>query len=137
MQMYKFFVVLVGCFLLQPGLATETENAVDIQIGTAMAKVGEPTQLEIKITPKTGFKISRAYRNRIFELSAAEDGLVEFDQGLVRGEVEHDALIFAVSVTPQKAGEHPINGIIRFSFHDGHTMDTKSVPLITTVTGTE
>ena len=74
----------------------------------------------------------------MIELSAAEQDLVTFDEGPVRGSVEKDnTLVFAVNVTPQKLGKHPINGIIRFSFHDDSSIDMKSVPLMTTVTGTE
>ena len=119
--------------------AADTQDAVDIQVlGDATAKVGEPAQIGIKITPKAGYKITRAYRNRVIELSAAEQGLVEFDPGPVRGSVEPDnTLVFVVNVTPKKPGKHPINGIIRFSFIHNYTMDTKSVPLMTTVIGIE
>jgi len=131
------FLSLLG--LVQSGLAAETQEAVDIQVfGDASAKIGQPASIGIKITPKPGYQITRSYRNRVIELSGVEPGLVEFDPGPVRGAVAADnTLVFDVNVTPIKPGKHPINGIIRFSFHDDRTMDMKSVPLMTTVTGIE
>ena len=131
--------LLLSISLLQASWAFDTEEAVDIQIiGDPTAKVGEQAQIDIKISPKEGYKITRAYRNRVIELSAAEQGLVEFEPGPVRGSIEPDnTLVFAVNVTPKKPGKHPINGIIRFSFIHDYTMDTKSIPLMTTVTGVE
>ena len=46
-------------------------------------------------------------------------------------------LVFEVGVTPTEPGAHPINGLMRVSFIDGNKSESKSIPLIATVTGTE
>ena len=45
--------------------------------------------------------------------------------------------MFEVGVTPTEPGEHPINGLMRVRFINGNKSESKSIPLIATVIGTE
>ncbi len=124
--------------LLGPALAADTQEAVDITISDASAKVGEQAYIVAKIVPHAGFEIASNFRNRVGQLSA-NDNTVEFAGKFVRGTVEDGALVFKVPVTPKKAGANAINGVMRFGFvseSDGQRrLDIKVMPLIATVTG--
>jgi hypothetical protein len=132
----KLLILIVLLLIASTSMAYETEEAVTIAVKSASAKVGEKTAIEVKISPLKEFKISHAYRNRVFELSSFDDG-VEFDQKVVTGSLKGDDLMFLISAVPKTAGTHAVNGIIRIGFHYGERVDFKSIPLITTVTGTE
>jgi hypothetical protein len=120
--------------------AAETEEAVDIKIQDAAAKVGEPAYVLARIVPHAGFEIASNYRNRLGQLSANENA-VEFKSPVVGGTVEGGALVFKVAVIPKRTGPNAINGVFRFAFvseADGQRrLDIKSAPLIATVTGTQ
>jgi len=120
--------------------AAETEEAVDISIQDAAAKVGEPAYVLAKIVPHAGFEIAGNYRNKIGQLSANENS-VEFKNEVVRGKLEGGALVFKVPVVPKRPGPNAINGVIRFAFvsesQGQRRLDIKSEPLIATVTGTQ
>jgi hypothetical protein len=107
-----------------------------ITVENASAKIGEPTAVKAVLTAPDGFQFTTVYRHRVIDLSAFDDG-VAFERKVVLGQVKDGALTFEVPVTPTKAGEHPINGLIRVSFNYGSTIESKSVPLMATVTGTE
>jgi len=126
--------------LAKAATAAETEEAVDIDIQDAAAKVGEPAYVLAKIVPHAGFEIAGNYRNKIGQLSANEKA-VEFKNEVVRGTLEGGALLFKVPVIPRRPGPTVINGVIRFAFvsESGgqRRLDIKSAPLMATVTGTQ
>ena len=133
---FMVFCTLGMLLVASIGFAADVKDAVVIDVQSASGKVGQPTAIEIRITPQNNFKISKAYRNRVFELSALDDS-VEFDGRVIRGSIKDGELLFSVGVTPKTPGDHAINGIIRFGFLADGRVDFKSIPLITTVTGTE
>jgi hypothetical protein len=109
-----------------------------LEVENATAKVGEPTAVRAVIIPPDGATLASVYRHRLIDLSAFEDRGVEFDDEMVIGTVEPDGkLVFEVGVTPTEPGAHPINGLMRVSFINGNKSESKSIPLIATVTGTE
>ena len=118
--------------------AADTDEAVDITIKDATAKVGEQSFVLARIAPRAGFEIAGNFRNRVGQLSAAENG-VQFGDKFVRGTVDGGALLFKVPVIPKREGPNAINGVVRFAFvseSDGQRrLDIKTVPLIATVTG--
>ena len=120
--------------------AAETEDAVTITVASASAKVGEKAVIVATITPRDGYKIADAYRNRLMSLSSADSG-VRFDSEVVRATLKDGTLVFKLQTTPLTAGEHAINGVFRFAYvssEDGAgRLDIKSAPLIATVSGTE
>jgi hypothetical protein len=109
-----------------------------LEVENATAKVGEPTAVRAIVIPPEGIKLTSVYRHRLIDLSAFENRGVEFDEEVVIGTVEDDgSLVFEVGVTPTEAGAHAINGLMRVSFINGNKSESKSIPLIATVTGTE
>jgi len=135
-----FSVALVGFAPFGAGLAADTEDIATVSVEDVSARVGEKAIIVAKITPREGYKIAEAYRNRLTTLSAADDG-VEFADKVVRGSMLDGSLVFKIRVTPKTLGAHAINGVLRLGFVsnlDGdYHLDIKSVPLIATVTGTE
>src|SRR5918995_6645685 len=120
-----------------PGFA-DSRVPFALEAENATAKVGEPTAVRAIVVPPEGIKLTRVYRHRIVDLSSFEDRGVEFDDEVVIGTVTGDGkLVFEVGVTPTEPGAHPINGLMRVSFINGDTSESKSIPLIATVTGTE
>ena len=129
----------IGCAVSGGAPAARADERVPytIDVENASAKVGEPTAVVATIRPPEGFKITKVYRNRVVELSSHDDG-VEFEDGVVLGAIQDDgSVVFDVGVTPTKPGPHPINGVIRVSFNSAGRSESKSVPLMATVTGTE
>lgn len=109
-----------------------------LEVEDAAAKVGEPTAVRATIVPPEGAKVTSAYRHRIIELSAYEDRGVAFEDRVVIGTVKDDgSLVFEIAVTPTEPGPHPINGVMRVQFVNGNKSESKSIPLMATVTGTE
>ena len=128
---------LIGIAPGGPSLA-DSRVPFALEVENATAKVGEPTAVRATIVPPEGMKLSSVYRHRLIDLSAFEDRGVEFDDEVVIGTVEPDGkLVFEVGVTPTEPGAHPINGLMRVSFINGNKSESKSIPLIATVTGTE
>jgi hypothetical protein len=108
-----------------------------LEVENATAKVGQPTAVRAIIVPPEGIKLTSVYRHRVIDLSAFEDRGVEFDDEVVIGTVEDDGrLVFEIGVTPTEPGAHPINGVMRVSFIDGNKSESKTIPLMATVTGT-
>jgi hypothetical protein len=124
----------------EPARAAETRDAVTISVEDISAKLGEKATIVARITPRAGFRIADAYRNRITTLSAADDG-VEIDGKVVRGAMQDGSLVFKIRVTATKPGPHVINGVIRFGFvstlASDSQLDIKWEPLVATVTGTQ
>jgi hypothetical protein len=109
-----------------------------LEVENATAKVGELAAVRAKVTPPEGMKLATVYRHRLIELSAYEDRGVEFADEVVIGTVQSDgSVVFEVGVTPTAPGAHPINGVMRVSFINGNKSESKSIPLMATVTGTE
>jgi hypothetical protein len=109
-----------------------------LEVENATAQVGQPTAVRATIIPPEGMKLTSVYRHRLIDLSAFEDRGVRFDDEVVIGTVEPDGkLVFEVGVTPTEPGAHAINGLMRVSFINGDRSESKSIPLIATVTGTE
>lgn len=108
-----------------------------LEVENATAKVGQPTAVRAIIVPPEGIKLTSVYRHRVIDLSAFEDRGVEFDDEVVIGTVEDDGrLVFEIGVTPTEPGAHPINGVMRVSFINGDKSESKTIPLMATVTGT-
>jgi len=135
-----FSVALAGSASLGISLAAETEDMAAVTVEGVSAKVGEKATIVAKITPREGYKIADAYRNRLSTLSAEDDG-VEFQDKVVRGQLLEGSLVFKIRVTARTLGPHPVNGVFRVAFVNSldadYHLDIKSVPLIVTVTGTE
>jgi hypothetical protein len=109
-----------------------------LEVENASAKVGEPTAVRATIIPPAGMKLTSVYRHRLIDLSVLDDHGVEFDDEVVIGTLQGDGrLVFVVNLTPTEPGAHPINGLMRVSFINGNKSESKSIPLIATVTGTE
>jgi hypothetical protein len=131
---------LAALIPLAPGGTSYADSRVPfaLEVENATAKVGEPTVVRAIIIPPDGAKLASVYRHRLIELSAFKDRGVEFDDEVVIGTIEPDGkLVFEVGVTPTEPGAHPINGMMRVSFINGNRSESKSIPLIATVTGTE
>ena len=128
---------LIGLTPCGPSLA-DSRVPFALEVENATAKVGEPTAVRATIIPPQGMKLTSVYRHRLIDLSAFEDRGVRFDDEVVIGTVQDDGkLVFEVGVTPTEPGAHPINGVMRVSFINGNKSESKSIPLIATVTGTE
>ncbi len=116
--------------------ADESANAVELVLSSTTVKVGEETALIAKLTPRDGVTIASNYRNKVSELSALRDG-VSFPSHVVRGVVKDRSLLFTIPIVARSAGEHPINGVIRFGYvHEYGTksaLEVRSLPLIATV----
>jgi hypothetical protein len=128
---------LVGIAAGGPSVADE-RVPFTLEVESATAKVGQATAVRARVAPPAGMKLSSVYRHRLIELSAYEDRGVDFADEVVIGTVLTDgSLIFEVGLTPTAPGAHPINGLMRVSFINGNKSESKSIPLIATVTGTE
>ena len=128
---------LIGIAPHGPGFA-DSRVPFALEVENASAKVGEPTAVRATIIPPQGMKLTSTYRHRIIDLSAFEEHGVEFDDEVVIGTVEDDGrLVFEVGVTPTEPGAHAINGVMRVSFINDNKSESKSIPLMATVTGTE
>jgi hypothetical protein len=128
---------LAGIASSGPGIA-DTRVPYTLEVENATGKVGQPTAVRATIVPPDGMKLASVYRHRLIELSAFEDRGVEFDDEVVIGTLRDDGtLVFEVGVVPTEPGAHPINGLMRVSFINGNKSESKSIPLIATVTGTE
>jgi hypothetical protein len=123
-----------------PGGSSLADSRVPftLEVENASAPVGQPTTVRATIIPPAGIKLTSVYRHRIIDLSAFENHGVEFDDEVVIGTVQDDGrLVFEVGVTPTEPGAHPINGVMRVSFINGNKSESKTIPLIATVTGTD
>lgn len=128
---------LLGVAASGPTIA-DSRVPFTLEVENATAKVGQPTAVRARVAPPEGMRLSSAYRHRVIDLSAYQDRGVEFDDKVVIGTVQDDgSLLFEVDLTPTEPGEHPINGLMRVSFINGNKSESKSIPLIATVTGTE
>ena len=128
---------LIGIAPGQPSIA-DLRVPFALEIENATAKVGEPAVVRATVIPPDGMKLTSVYRHRIIDLTVLDDRGVKFDDEVVIGKVEDDGrLVFEVGVTPTEPGPHAINGVMRVSFVNGNKSESKSIPLIARVTGTE
>ena len=131
---------LAALIVIAPGHPSLADSRVPytVDIENATAKIGEPTVVRAIVIPPDGIKLTSVYRHRIIDLTVFEDHGVKFDDEVVIGKVEPDGhLVFEVGVTPTEPGPHAINGVMRVSFINGNKSESKSIPLIARVTGTE
>ena len=131
---------LAALIVISPGHPSLADSRVPytVEIENATAKVGEPTVVRAIVIPPDGIKLTSVYRHRLIDLTVFEDHGVKFDDEVVIGKVEPDGhLVFEVGVTPTEPGPHAINGVMRVSFINGNKSESKSIPLIARVTGTE
>jgi hypothetical protein len=124
---------------IAPGHPSFADSRVPykVEIENATAKVGESAVVRAIVIPPDGIKLTSVYRHRISDLSVLDDHGVKFDDEVVIGKVEDGRLVFEVGVTPTEPGPHAINGVMRVSFINGDRSESKSIPLIARVTGTE
>jgi hypothetical protein len=134
-------VLLAGA--LFSGLATRAvaddpdPSAFAVEISDVAAKVGAPATMRVVLKVQDGYRILKAYNNRLGRLSSLDDG-VAFDQKSVLPTIEDGALVFEVGLTATKPGKHAINGVARVGYiHGTDNMAMVSVPLIANVTGAE
>ncbi|MDE3176707.1 MAG: hypothetical protein KGM15_11455 [Pseudomonadota bacterium] len=119
-----------------PVLADEPPAYV-VNVSDVTAKVGEPAVMRVTLKIRDGFRILKAYNNRVGSLSSWDEG-VAFENKVVRATAEDDTLVFTVGLRATKPGRHAINGLFRVGYiHDPDEMSMVSLPLIANVTGAE
>jgi hypothetical protein len=117
--------------------SAQQPGAYSVEVNDVFAKVGEHTVMRVTLRLRDGYKVLEAYTNRLGRFSSLDDG-VAFDDKMVSGAAQGNALVFAVGVTPTKPGKHPINGVFRVGYiENSENMSEVSVPLIANVTGTQ
>jgi len=115
----------------------EEPSAYIVEVGDVTAKVGEPAVMLATLRIRDGYRILKAYNNRVIALSSFDDG-VAFERKMVPATVEEGALVFEVGLRATKPGKHPINGLFRVGYiHGADELAMVSVPLIANVTGAE
>jgi len=117
-----------------PGAYSGGTFAVNVESPTV--KLGARALIVATISPAAGYRITDAYRHRIVNLAATDDG-VEIGRKVVRGSVKDGAVVFRVEVVPKTAGPHLVVGVFRFSITDGERLDIKAAPFEATVTATD
>jgi hypothetical protein len=129
---------LSGVMGQSAAMAADKDEAYELSVENASAKVGEATSIKAVLRTTNGHKASKAYNNRLIELSADEKDSVDFAERVVKGKLQDDGSVaFDIGVTPQTPGKHMINGVFRFGFHREGRMNMLSIPLIAEVDGTE
>jgi hypothetical protein len=129
--------ILLGSGAFAPASA-DSRVPYTLDVENATAKVGEPAAVRATVAPPAGMKLSSAYRHRLIELSVYEDRGVDFEDEVVIGTVQDDgSIVFEVGLIPTEPGEHPINGVMRVQFINGNKSESKSIPLMAKVTGTQ
>lgn len=137
MRAVSVIPALAGLMLGGAALADE-RVPFTMDVTDATAKVGEKAAVKATVTPPEGYRLTKAYRHRVIDISALDDEGVEFEDKVVVGSVDDDgSVVFDIGVTPTEPGAHPINGVIRVGFINDSKSESKSVPLMATVTGTE
>ncbi|MEZ5931291.1 MAG: hypothetical protein R3F54_04970 [Alphaproteobacteria bacterium] len=131
-------LVSATVFCLSSAAAAEKDEAYKLSVENATAKVGEATSIKAVLRTVDGYTASKAYNNRLIELSADEKDSVDFADHVVKGKLQDDGSVaFDIGVTPQTPGKHMINGVFRFGFHKEGRMNMLSIPLIAEVDATE
>lgn len=126
-----------GAWALAEEPAASVVIAYDVDVSDLTAKVGEPSVMRVKLKIRDGYRILKAYNNRVGSLSSYDEGVV-FEHKVERASVEGDTLVFTVGLRATKPGKHPINGLFRVGYiHEPGEMAMVSLPLIANVTGAE
>jgi hypothetical protein len=130
--------ILATLFASGGGRAVAEEpSAYIVEVSDVTAKVGEPAVMLVTLRIRDGYRILKAYNNRVIALSSFDDG-VAFERKMVPATVEEGALVFEVGLRATKPGKHPINGLFRVGYiHGTDELAMVSVPLIANVTGAE
>ena len=116
---------------------TTDSPAYQVDIGDVAAKVGEPAVLRAKLKIRDGYRILKAYNNRVHSLSTLDES-VAFERRSFLATVEGDSLVFDIALKATKPGKHVINGLIRVGYiQDPGEMSMVSMPLIANVTGAQ
>jgi hypothetical protein len=112
-------------------------DAYSVEVNDVTAKVGEPAVMLVTLRIRDGYRILKAYNNRVIRLSSYDDGVV-FEHKMEPATAEEGALVFTVPLRATKPGKHAINGLFRVGYiHGTDEMAMVSVPLIANVTGAE
>ena len=130
--------ILAALFASGGGRAVADEpSAYVVEVSDVTAKVGEPAIMRAILRVRDGYRILKAYNNRVIALSSFDDGVV-FERKMVPAALEEGALVFEVGLRATKPGKHPINGLFRVGYiHGTDELAMVSVPLIANVTGAE
>ncbi len=134
--------VVLAIALGAAAAGAEENGPIRVEVGEAKGPVGKPTELLARLTIEKGYRFIEPppRGNRVIELSSGDQS-VQFARRVFRGTTEDDAVTFRLLVTPTKPGEHPINGVFRVSYvtevGDSYHLRHVSLPMITSVTGTE
>lgn len=130
--------ILIAVAAIARGPASaEDSPAYVVDLSGVTAKIGEPAVMLATLRVRDGYRILRAYNNRVIKLSSFDDGVV-FDHEMVPAKLEDGSLVFAVGFRATKPGKHPINGLFRVGYIQGTgEMAMVSVRMIANVTGTE
>ena len=130
-------LVLVALVASASIRAIAEEPSGYIMVSDVTAKVGDPAAMRARLRVRDGYRILKAYNNRVIELSSFDDGVV-FERRMVPATLDEDALVFAVPLRATKPGRHRINGVFRVGYiHGTDEMAMVSVRLIANVMGTE
>ena len=117
--------------------AAQEIPAYVVEVTDVTARVGEPAVMRAILRIRDGYRILKAYNNRVIELSSFDDG-VAFERRMVPATVEEGTLVFAIGLRSTKPGKHPINGIFRVGYIQGtDEIAMVSVRLMANVIGTE
>jgi hypothetical protein len=121
----------------QDQAAADEPDAYAVEVGDLTAKVGQPAVMLATLRIRDGYRILRAYNNRVIELSAFDDG-VAFDRRMVPATLQDGVLVFPIGLHATKPGTHKINGVFRVGYmHGTDELAMVSLRLIANVTGTE
>lgn len=131
-------VAALPTFLATPGSgeATAEDPAYVVEVADVNAKVGEPAVLHATLRARDGYRVLKAYNNRVMELSSFDDS-VTFDRRVVQGAAQDERLDFAIGLQATKPGRHPINGYFRVGYIGTDAFAMVSLRLIAHVNGTE
>ncbi len=134
----RIFCMTAALATLAATAVAEEPRAADayvFEFSDVTAKVGAPTRMTVTARIRDGYRILKAYKNRVMKLSSFDDG-VAFDQETVPAEIKDGALVFEIGLKATKPGKHPINGLVRVGYiHGEGEMSMASQPLIANVTG--
>src|SRR5262249_5404069 len=107
-----------------------------VEVADITAKVGEPAVLRATLRPRDGYRVLKAYNNRVMELSSFDDGIA-FDRRVVQATVQDQQLDFAIGLRATKPGRHPINGYFRVGYIAADEFAMVSLRLIAAVNASE
>ena len=132
-------VIALALAVATAGAATRGDysgGTFAVSVDSPTVKLGARALIVATISPAEGYRITDAYRHRIINLSATDDG-VEIERKVVRGSMKDGAVVFRVEVLPKTVGPHLVVGVFRFSITNGERLDIKAAPFEATVTATD